>query len=356
VGAFGFRASFGWRFLAAAAVVIATSACGQPRSAEQNLESGPAIPSSDPNGKSDSGATSGAFTTGEVASTGADDEPMFDVGSDPDAGVPQAGCRAVDFLFVVDNSGSMSDDQRNLIDNFPTFIEGIETSLDQVDSMHVGIVTSDDYVHNAAGCDSIGGLVTRTGGEDSSARACGPFAAGHNFMTEADDLPDAFACAALVGTEGSHQERPMEAMLRALDGSHAGPGGCNEGFLRDDALLVVVVITDEADGPGDPEHEDHDYPVSPGGPQDWYDAVAQAKGGRPENAVVLSFVHFFGGACPPPSSFTDPAFFDGKNMVDFATYFEDNGFVRGICSDYGPVFDQAVGIVDDACDGFVPAG
>ena len=36
-------------------------------------------------------------------------------------------------------------------------------------------------------------------------------------------------------------------------GSLAGAGGCNQGFLRDDALLVVVVITDEYDGEGDPE-------------------------------------------------------------------------------------------------------
>jgi hypothetical protein len=176
-------------------------------------------------------------------------------------------------------------------------------------------------------------------------------------MTEADDLPSKFACAAQVGTEGDHQERPMEAMLRAIDDSHTNEANnCNEGFLRDDALLVVVVITDEADGPGDPEYVDHDYPISPGTPADWYDAVVEAKGGHPENAVVVSLVHYFGGHCPPPSAFADPAFFDGQNMVDFATYFEANGFARGICSDYGPVFNEAVDIVENACNNFVPAG
>jgi hypothetical protein len=329
------------------------SACGQYRTGEPRTP-----PQQIPSGDTDGGKADTASPTGaddNAASTGEMD-PIFDVGSMPDSAGQTGGCQAVDFLFVVDDSGSMSDNQRNLIENFPIFIEGIQSTLGEVDSMHVGVVTSDDYVDNGSGCNTIGDLVIRTGGEDSSAASCGPYAEGHNYMTEADDLPEAFACAAMVGTEGSFQERPMEAMLRAIDGSDAGPGQCNEGFLRDDALLVVVIITDEADGPGDPEHDEHDYPVSPGGPADWYDAVVAAKGGHPENAVVVSLVHYFGGACPPPNAFTDPAFFDGQNMVDFATYFEDNGFVRGICSDYGPVFDKAVDVVANACDNFIPAG
>ena len=56
-----------------------------------------------------------------------------------------------------------------------------------------------------------------------------------------------------MGAGGDGYERPMNAMEAAVRGDHAGPGQCNEGFLREDALLVLVIITDEWDGPGDPE-------------------------------------------------------------------------------------------------------
>lgn len=46
----------------------------------------------------------------------------------------------VDILFVVDNSGSMSEEQRRMADSFPNFVEGLELSgLDY----RIGIVTTD---------------------------------------------------------------------------------------------------------------------------------------------------------------------------------------------------------------------
>jgi hypothetical protein len=337
------------------ALLLGVAGCGVQRSAEpRDLPSGEPIGAYDTDSKADS--ASGAPDDGDddPGSSGLPD-PIFDVGT-PDGDDAGSGCRAVDFLFVIDNSGSMSPHQRNLVDNFPAFIGGIEATLEDVDSFHVGVVTSDDYEYNPPGCDTIGGLVTRTGGNHSSDKESGPFAEGRNFMTEADPIEDLFADVAMVGTSGDHRERPMEALLRAVDGSLSGPDQCNEGFLRDEALLVAVIITDEADGPGDPEHEFHGYPISPGTPSDWFESVVDAKGGHPENAVVLSLVHYEGGPCPPPNGFADPAFFDGQNMVDFADEFGDNGFRAGICSDYAAAFSQAVSVVAAACDNFVPAG
>jgi hypothetical protein len=306
-----------------------------------------------------SGSTTAAFDTETASGTGADaitdtapaDEgPMtkFDMGEPPDVGgLPdQEGCTKVDFLFVIDNSGSMGDDQVNLVTNFPAFIEGIQATLQDVDAYQVGVITTDDYEFNVAGCNVLGGLVARTGGQDSSDAQCGPYATGANFMTEQDDLPQAFACAAKVGTDGSGSERPMQALQVAVQKQHGDPGECNEGFLRDDALLVIVIITDEADGPGDPGSN-----PSPGTPQDWHDAVVQAKAGIAENIVVVSLIHDFGGPCPPSSAVAD-----GANIAAFTELFGDNGFVGGICSDYGPLFAQATGIIDGACQNFMPPG
>lgn len=309
----------------------------------------------------DSSSTDGGPTTVTTAmpTTDADSSSSsggstFDVGVQPDIGISDA-CTAVDFLFVIDDSSSMNEHQANLIANFPAFIDGIEDSLGSVESFHVGVVATDPFSGNPGACILIGALVTSTtgAGAQSSQAECGPYADGSNFMTDADDLDASFACAAQVGTSGNGSERPMDAVVAAVDGSLAGVGGCNEGFLRDDALLVVVVITDEYDGEGDPEPGNGEEPAtSVGGPMDWYDAVVAAKGGIPQNAVALAITNYEGGPCEP-----EDLAHDGVNIVSWTALFEDNGFVGGLCeNDYGPMFAEATGVIATACENFVPAG
>jgi hypothetical protein len=257
----------------------------------------------------------------------------FDLGAVPDSPPFDESCGMVDFLFVIDNSGSMSDEQLSLINNFPNFISGIEATLDTVDSIHVGVATTDDYVHNVAGCTSIGSLVVKTGGSDSSNMMCGPYEDGANFMTEDDDLALAFSCAARVGTDGSADEHQMQAVINAVDGTHGGIAQCNEDFLRADALLDNVIITDEPAA------------NSPGSSQTWFQAVVDAKDGIPENVVVVSLINTPMGNC---------GFEAAWSIADFTTSFGINGFMADIClPDYAPVFDQAVAIIDVACDNFL---
>ena len=49
----------------------------------------------------------------------------------------------------------------------------------------------------------------------------------------------------------------MDAMVAAVSDNLSKPGACNEGFLRDDAVLMVMFISD------DPFYEDT------GTPQEW---------------------------------------------------------------------------------------
>ena len=51
---------------------------------------------------------------------------------------------------------------------------------------HIGVVTSDTYLHNDTGCTAIGSLVTRTGGPQSSNRLCGPFDGSGRYLTSTD--------------------------------------------------------------------------------------------------------------------------------------------------------------------------
>ena len=300
----------------------------------------------DPAGTDSSNATdSGPNTASATDSATTDEDVKFDLGVQPDVEMmEETGCTKVDFLFVIDNSGSMGDNQQDLADNFPNFINGIQATLESVEDFQVGVVTTDDYQYNVGGCTSLGQLVVRTGGNDSSNMQCGPYAEGHNFMTEQDNLPVSFACAAKVGSSGSGLERPMNAVEIAVRKDYGVPGECNEGFIRDDALLVIVIITDEWDGPGDPEGFG-----STGDADSWYQTVVDAKDGLPENVVVLSLVHFDPG-CSPSDGFLS------GGIETFTNMFGPNGFLGCISDDYGQVFSEATSVIDMACDNFVPPG
>jgi hypothetical protein len=262
------------------------------------------------------------------------------------------GCQKVDFLFVVDNSGSMGDDQVNLANNFPDFISGIQATLMDVQSYQVGVITSDAYPYNEPGCQILGALVTETGGTDSSNMQCGPYASGKRYMTEADDLPTKFACAAKVGSGGSGFEQVMNAMEVAVIHSPT-VAACNDGFIRDDALLVIVIITDEHDGPGDPD-DIFGMGCGPnccscGDSNSWFNTIVNAKGGIETNIVVVSLIHpdSMIAQCPTTDGFP-------SGHIEAFTNLFTNGFVGCITDPYGPIFMEATTIIDSACQNFEP--
>lgn len=313
------------------------------------------------------GSDSGSGSAGETSASAGegverlDLPPATDTESlDPDA---DRGCQKVDLLFVVDSSGSMADEQINLVNAFPGFIEAMRTTLADTDGYHIGVVTTDAYPFDTTCAPlNFGNLVVQTGGESSSNATCSPFSSGGRFMTEADDLDTKFACAARVGTSGDGDERPMQALLAALTPPIAGDGGCNEGFLRDDALLVVVIITDEED--------DHETPASAcaqlpqqgsnGEPQEWYDSLVAVKGGVESNIVVLSLVgpdEQSGRVCPALDKCGGGIIGaeQATRILEFTRKFT-YGFIGPVCEDYGLVFAESIGVIESACEGFMPIG
>jgi hypothetical protein len=159
--------------------------------------------------------------------------------------------RSFDILFVIDNSGSMAEEQESLAQNFQRFMAVVETSA--VNSVHIGVVSTD----MGAGGYAIGGCSTR--GDEGSLQSqprspdCqGPDGAFIQHIVEPSgsitrnyegELGDVFSCIARLGTDGCGFEQPLESMYRALDGTNPK----NAGFLREDAYLLVVFITDEDD-------------------------------------------------------------------------------------------------------------
>ena len=54
----------------------------------------------------------------------------------------QMGCEKIDFLFVIDNSGLMDDEQANLVASFPNFISTIQNTL-MAQDYHIMAVDTD---------------------------------------------------------------------------------------------------------------------------------------------------------------------------------------------------------------------
>jgi hypothetical protein len=126
--------------------------------------------------------------------------------------------------------------------------------------------------------------------------------------------------------------------------------------LRQDALLVVVIITDEED--------DHELQVpgciqqptygSQGEPSDWFNAFADIKRDESE-VVVLSLVGPSDPAetCPVLDKCSNGI--DGAEVapriIDFTERFT-YGFVGSVCRPYGPQFAEALDVIVSACDTF----
>lgn len=274
------------------------------------------------------------------------DDARLDLGSDDgvDPGVGPMGCNGIDFLFVIDNSKSMAMQQERLVASFPGFISAIQASLTDVTSYHVGVVTSDAYAYNQVGCKGLGDLVTVTGGEDSSAQNCGPFVQGHRYATEADDLPNVFPCLAKVGSGGENSEYPISATVAALEPDKLATGACNDGFVRDDSILVVVVVTD--DPPSELDHDDSHPMTDTSG---WHDAVVAAKYGNEAAAVVIGFIPWNDLTCLPYAK-------DSPNLIEFVESFEHNAIASVCMGDYAATFASTIAAIQTSCEEFTPVG
>ncbi len=321
----------------------------------------------------DSEPTGGSATEGDGAEGDGDDAEggtgvKFDTPNGT-AGDPQPldeGCQKVDFLFVIDSSGSMEDEQDALLASFPGFISAIEDTL-MLDDFHVMVV--DAGATPGGGCDGTlgAGRTTSAGGQNCQ------LVGGHRYATQDQpDLTQAFSCMASRGYDGSPDERTMDSLLSSITVLD-DPGQCNDGFLRDDAILVVTIITDEEDSSGDAnanpaldgscEPADSD-PNSGGAPALWRDQLINTKAGDPAAVVVLSLLGDcdVGGACPgivfdqfdptAPITGAEPA----PRLRAFTESF-DHGSVGPVCApDYAPFFEAAVSVIDSACSEFEPPG
>ncbi len=175
--------------------------------------------------------------------------------------VGTAGANKVDILWVVDNSGSMCEEQANLRENFDQFITGL---VDIGADFNLAVVTTDMQDPNESG--RFQNIPDGDAGPSCSLTVdisqCPSPANGQDYpplvissQNPRYKLPDGtvnveslkrdFGCNATTGTKGNGFEMGLEAAKVALDLNLRQ--SFNSGFLRDDAFLAVIFLTDEND-------------------------------------------------------------------------------------------------------------
>jgi hypothetical protein len=178
--------------------------------------------------------------------------------------IPVGSNRNIDILFVIDNSGSMGQEQASLGQNFPMFMSVLRNITGGLPNVHIGVVSSNVGVggYNIPGCTGNGDngalqAVGRPLDPNQPNVLCTDIPTGKPFIEDVTDsvsgthttnypmdkLEDTFTCIATLGTKGCGFEQHLESMKRGLDGTNAG----NAAFLRKDAYLAIIIIADEDD-------------------------------------------------------------------------------------------------------------
>ena len=332
-------------------------------------------------------ASSTGRSTGEggglESDAGPSTEPARDLGAMPDFGdEAPVGCQGkIDFLFMISRAPVMMHRQEQLALAFPQFIETIESKFSDFD-YHIMVVTGDEeWGHSACtaacatpGCklgdpccmlnpqngiegepccaapdypceelDTVGkcdltwgaGEVFPAGVNGEANKRC-PIDGDLRYLVKGQsDLEGTFECIAKVGASG--WDALGQGLTAAVRDPINQPGGCNRGFLRKDALLMVTFISSHPDEKGDSE----------GTPAQWAQAVLDAKYGDARSAVMLNI----GGCdCPDDQEGCSP----NDRLCSLVTMFPYHYQEDVLVADYGPAFVKAASLVETACAGFTP--
>ncbi|MDX2022441.1 MAG: hypothetical protein SF187_19550 [Deltaproteobacteria bacterium] len=202
----------------------------------------------------------------------------------------------VDVLFMIDNSGSMREEQNLLRAAMPTFITGLQTRFGASLDLHVGFITSDvgagaTFIAGSPACNRPGGdrgelqVLAGCGLETGKFVSYSQQGLEKNFTGE---LSQVIGCLAQFGTQGCGFEHQLQSIRLALD-PVLTPN--NAGFVRNDARLTLVLLTDEDDCSGPPD--------SPLFASDEYPGT----GGSLRCSIEG---HLCNGAKPPLSTFSAP--------------------------------------------------
>ena len=253
--------------------------------------------------------------------------------------------RKVDMLFVIDDSSELRLQQDNLIRNFPTFLNTLQSASQGLPDLRIAVVSTDMGAGDGsiASCDSTGGKngifqYTARGTCTSTGLAAGAtyIADSGSVRNYTGNVTDVFACIAALGEQGCGFEHQFAALLRALGADGKAPPAENQGFLRDDAYLFVLILTNE---------DDCSAPAA-----SFYDTASNAKLasplGPPLNFRCNEFGHLCNGVKPPRlapnGSVNDTVTLDGCVSAEAAGMLISVGDVVAALRTVKPFPDQQI--------------
>jgi hypothetical protein len=230
----------------------------------------------------------------------------------------------VDLAIWIDDSPTMADEQAAIAEQIPGLLRELldppdldgDTRPDYppIQDLNVGIVSPGAATTSALpGClgpDGAGGgcllrspMLPTAGCEEEYS----PFQSWDVFHGDAGDVERVthdIGCLASLGTQGCPFEQPFAVMTRAMT-EQAALGGCNEGFVRDGALLLLLWISDEDDGSASAAHPELFDPAAPLGAPDvraalhpellepvdsFTDVIRRLKPVEEQNKIVLGMI------------------------------------------------------------------
>ncbi|MBC8071973.1 MAG: VWA domain-containing protein [Deltaproteobacteria bacterium] len=294
-------------------------------------------------------ADSGAETASSGGSTaGADDGPLLDVGDV----TPTSGCTKMDMLFVLDSSGSMAPERQAL-----AATNAFGQIIDVIESINGGGV---DY--------RIGVSDDKDGGFEVPIGWVGANPWFDSDELEPEQMATSFngAVAAIAGEPPTGCEHVLTSGVDLLLGDATG-------FVRDDALLVLVLLTDVDDYGAYDQPDGNSCGFGCGttpvyAPEDAENALRTTVKGGLDGSVAAIVI------AGDPASPAMPALCDqpgvcgcdgvscevywGTKLYAFAELLGTNGYTADLCTADVPMSVQTAltESIDLACMNFEPEG
>ncbi len=157
--------------------------------------------------------------------------------------------RAIDILFVIDNSGSMAEEQKNLARSFDAFIQDMKkVDLD----FQIGVMST-DATRPLDGAEEVLPLGLSPWSHSAyqslenlgSGSLLAPRGNDKVLSRRSSHLVSQFKNNVNLGTEGSGREMAIQSLIYGLSPELSLPGAWNAPLFREDTLLSIIIVSDE---------------------------------------------------------------------------------------------------------------
>lgn len=336
---------------------------GPPTVAADGSSTSAASSSTGEGGSTSTGAASAAGTSAASSAATSTGEPVTDVGL-PTTGEGGSACNEkIDILFIM-GDGYMLEETLDV--STPEFLKTMQEELAEFD-LHVMVVDpqgewGDDIRCPKNKCPADGGCpvegfedfpcwalheegaITKCdntrgaglvfpAGAGAANKPCG-VPPGQRYITgDSPDFAEVFSC--LSGRSGGSggQTEHGTTLGRAL--SYDLQYGCNAGFLRDDALLLVVQVVQMS------------WELSK--PAEWAEYALEAKGYDQDMVVALGIGTEWKDYEPQPLCEAAKSIDEPGGIAEFVEVFDHGVFGSRCAPSYGPFFDGAAAMAAELC-------